>query len=189
MKRGFKSNAEHIAKEIRAELNLDGDGRLDALKLAEHLAIPVFTIRQISKLDPRNSFAHYFSAVDADSFSAVTVFRGYKRFIIHNENHHPNRQASNLAHEISHTLLEHSPTPLPGRDGRRYWNSEVEEEANWLGAALLVPRAGALEMVKAHCSVVQIASHFAVSESLCQWRIRQSGIDKQAERWRKFWRN
>ena len=189
MKRGFKSNAEDIAMEIRAELNLDTNDGLDVLKLAEYLAIPIFTITQITRLVPRNSFAHYFSAVDTDSFSAVTVFHGYKRFIVHNENHHPNRQASNLAHEISHSLLEHSPTPIAGRDGRRYWNGEVEEEANWLGAALLVPRAGALKMVKANRTLAQIAVHFGVSESLCQWRIRQSGIDKQVERWRKYWRH
>lgn len=188
MKRGFKSNAEDIAMEIRAELNLDADDRLDVLKLAEHLAIPIFTISQIARFVPQNSFAHYFSAVDTDSFSAVTVFRGYERFIVHNENHHPNRQASNLAHEISHSLLEHLPTPVAGRDGRRYWNSEVEQEANWLGAALLVPRAGALEMVKANRTEAQIAMHFGVSDSLCSWRIRQSGIDKQVERWRKYWR-
>ncbi len=180
MKWGFKSNAEDIATEIRAELNLDTDDRLDVLKLAEHLAIPIFTISQIAKLVPRDSFAHYFSAVDTDSFSAVTVFHGYTRF---------NRQASNLAHEISHSLLEHSPTPIAGRDGRRYWNSEVEQEANRLGAALLIPRAGALEMFKSNRTLAQIATNFGVSESLCRWRIRQSGIDKQVERWRKYWRH
>ena len=189
MRRGFKSNAEQIAAEIRVELGLDENDRMDALRLAEHLAIPVFTIRQVAELNAQDSFAHYFSVIDPDSFSAVTVFCGYKRFIIHNENHHPHRQASNLAHEISHTILEHSPTPVARHDGRRYWDSEVEQEANWLGAALLVPRAGALEMFKANCTVAQIASHFGVSESLCDWRIRQSGIDKQAERWRRYRRD
>jgi Zn-dependent peptidase ImmA (M78 family) len=189
VRRGFKSNAEQIAAEIRVELGLDENDRMNALRLAEHLAISVFTIRQVAELNGQDSFAHYFSVIDPDSFSAVTVFCGYKRFIIHNENHHPHRQASNLAHEISHTILEHSPTPVPGHDGRRYWDSEVEQEANWLGAALLVPRAGALEMFKANCTVAQIASHFGVSESLCDWRIRQSGIDKQAERWRRYRRD
>ena len=189
MRRGFKSSTEKIAAEVRAELDLNGNGRMDVFALADHLAIPVFTIRQIAKLAPRNSFARHFSAIDPDSFSAVTVFQGHKRFIIHNENHHPNRQASNVAHEISHTLLEHQPAPVANKDGGRYWNSEVEEEATWLGAALLVPRDGALEMLKSGCTLAQIALHFGVSESLCQWRVRQSGIDKQAERWRRCWRN
>jgi len=185
VRRGFKSEAEQIATQIRGELALDWNGRLDAFALAEHLAIPVFTIRQAAKVSPLNSFAHFFSAVDPDSFSAVTIFCGYKRFIIHNENHHPHRQSSNLAHEVSHTLLEHVPTPVADRNGERFWNSEVEAEATWLGAALLVPRPGALEMCKARHTTAQIALHFGVSRSLCEWRIRQSGIDKQAERWRR----
>ena len=84
MKRGFKTSAEQIAQEARAELSLDGSGRLDPLLLAEQLGIPVFTIGQVARLVPRNSFAHFFAVVDPDSFSAVTVFHGYKRFIIHN---------------------------------------------------------------------------------------------------------
>jgi len=65
----------------------------------------------------------------------------------------------------------------------------TNSSAHWLGAALLVPRAGALEMVKANCTLAQIALHFGVSESFCEWRIRQSGIDKQIERWRRCWRD
>lgn len=187
MRRGFKSAAEEIALEIRTEMGLDGHEPLNVEALAEHLAIPVFTISEISKFSSPNSFARYFSAVDTDSFSAVTIFTGYRRFIIHNENHHPHRQSSNLAHEISHILLEHQPKPVADGGGRRFWDAEVEEEANWLGAALLVPRPGALEMLKAQHTATQIALHFGVSRSLCEWRIRQAGIDKQAERWRRYW--
>jgi|SRR5215469_3379281 len=64
----------------------------------------------------------YFTAIDPDASSAVTVFCGHKRYIIHNENNHPNRQASDLAHEISHTLLEHLPAPISDGDGRRWWD-------------------------------------------------------------------
>jgi Zn-dependent peptidase ImmA (M78 family) len=66
----------------------------------------------------RTSFLRYFSQIDTDSFSAVTVFRGYRRLIVHNENHHPHRQASNLAHELSHTLLEHEPSPVSESERR-----------------------------------------------------------------------
>jgi Zn-dependent peptidase ImmA (M78 family) len=187
MRRGFKSAAEQIATEARAELGLGENDRLNILALAEYLAIPVFTIREIAKITLPNSFGHYFSTIDPDSFSAVTVFLGYRKFIVHNENHHPHRQSSNLAHEISHALLEHEPTPVADKSGGRFWNPEVEEEATWLGAALLIPRSGALELLKTRCTVAQIAEHFAVSQALCEWRIRQSGIDKQAERWRKCW--
>jgi Zn-dependent peptidase ImmA (M78 family) len=187
VKRGFKAEAERISAEIRAELNLKYDEKLDSLGLAEHLAIPVYTLDQAAKVAPNSSFPEYFSIVNPDVFSAVTVFQGpYKRLIIHNENHHPNRQASNLTHEISHSLLEHEPTALISSDGQRYWNAEFEEEANWLGAALLIPRDGALSMAKAGWSTLEIATQYGVSESLCRWRISQSGIAQQTQRWRRY---
>jgi Zn-dependent peptidase ImmA (M78 family) len=186
VKRGFKAGAERIADETRAELRLNDAESLDPLLLAKHLCVPVLTMAQLAAVAPGNSFNRYFSVVDLDTFSAVTVFRGTKRLIVHNEHHHPNRQASNLSHELSHILLEHPPTALAGKDGRRHWNPEVEEEAAWLGAALLVPRSGILRMVKARCSVIQIAASYGVSESLCVWRIRQSGVHQQAERWRAW---
>ena len=186
MKRGFKASAERIAAEVRSELGLKGDGQLDVWKLAQHLAIPVWTLGDVARLAPGNSFVRYFTVIDPDAFSAVTVFCGYKRYIIHNENNHPNRQVSDLAHEISHILLEHRPAPVADRDGRRCWDAELEEEASWLGAAVLVPREGALAMCKSRCTAAQIALHFGVSELLCQWRIRQSGIDRQAERWQRY---
>jgi len=189
VKRGFKAQAERIATETRGELDLSDDARLEPLELAEHLAIPVFSLREASRVAPRNSFSQYFAVTDPDSFSAVTIFQGYKRVIIHNENHHPNRQASNLSHEVSHSLLEHEPTPVVSADGQRYWDAQVEDEATWLGAALLVPRAGALSMAKSGRTVLEIAVHYGVSESLCRWRIGQTGIAYQVERWRKYWRN
>lgn len=186
MKRGFKSEAERIATEIRGELDLTDDARLEPLDLAEHLSIPVFSLREASRAAPKNSFSNYFAVADPDSFSAVTVFQGHKRVIVHNENHHPNRQASNLAHEVSHSLLEHEPTPVARADGQRYWDAQVEEEATWLGAALLIPRAGALSMAKSDRTVLEIAAHYGVSESLCRWRIGQTGIAYQVQRWRKY---
>ncbi len=75
MKRGFKSAAERIAKEMRDELDLTDDARLEPLELAECLAIPVFSLRQVSRVAPGNSFSRYFAAVDPDSFSAIPFFR------------------------------------------------------------------------------------------------------------------
>jgi Zn-dependent peptidase ImmA (M78 family) len=115
------------------------------------------------------------------------VFRGCRRLIIHNENHHPHRRASNLAHELSHIPLEHEPSPVANPKGERYWDSEMEEEATWLAGALLIPRNGALGMMRASRTITHIASHYGTSEALCQWRIRQSGVDKQIERWRRAW--
>lgn len=183
MKRGFKAESERIAREMRDELKLASHDRLDPFELAEHLAIPVLPMAHVSDGNgSASSFIRYFSIVDPDSFSAVTIFVGRRRIIVHNENHHPNRQASNLAHEISHILLEHQPAAIVAGDGQRFWNREMEDEANWLGAALLVPRDGALRLARLGRSIDEIALHYGVSEQLCRWRITQTGVLQQIAR-------
>ncbi len=182
MKRGFKAEAERIATSLRTELNLAFDDRLDPMDLADHLAIPVLGLSALTRKAPVNGFRDYFSRIDPDSFSAITIFHGYRRFIVHNDAHHPNRQTSNLSHELSHTILEHEPAPVANAEGQRFWNAEVEQEAIWLGAALLVPREAALAMIRSGRLPVEIAAHFGVSEELCSWRIHQTGILLQVER-------
>ena len=149
LRRGFKAEAERIAAEIREELNLSLDDRLDPLSLARHLCIPLLEIGDLAALSGNAGLGDYFLIEDADCLSALTLFDGTKRTIVHNESHAPTRQVSNLAHEISHCLLEHVPEPVARPDGRRCWNEEVEAEATWLGGALLVPRAGALKLARA----------------------------------------
>lgn len=182
MRRGFKAEAERVAASVRSELGLGLRDRLDPMLLANHLSIPVVGVLELASKFPVGNFHRYFSAVDPDSFSAITIFRGYHRLIVHNDAHHPNRQASNLAHELSHTLLEHEPAPLADPGGHRFWNAEVEEEATWLGAALLLPRDAAFAMVKTGLTTPDVAAHFGVSEDLCQWRIRQTGVLLQLQR-------
>lgn len=139
----------------------------------------------VSTFNGSGGFHRYFRHVDPDCFSAITIFVGRKRFIVHNEYHHPHRQASNISHEISHTLLEHEPTAIVSSDRQPFWNSEMAQEANWLGAALLVPREGALQLARADLATADIAAHYGVSESLCRWRITQTGILQQLDRGRR----
>src|SRR4030095_9462634 len=79
-----------------------------------------------------------------ETFSAVTVVLGSRRLIVVNDSHAATRQASNLAHELGHVVLEHEPHRLVIQNGCRVWNSEMENEATWFGGALLVPREAAL---------------------------------------------
>ena len=186
MQRGFKTDAERMGTEVRAELNLGCTDALRPLDLAEHLAVPVFSLSHVLRHGGKNSALSYFASIDTDSFSAVTIFRGTRRIIVHNDTHHPNRQASNLAHELSHCLLGHDPAELIGEDGQRYWNSELEEEAHWLGGTLLVPRAGALVLLKAGSTIEEMAVKFGVSLSLCRWRINTTGVAAQLTRAARF---
>jgi len=71
-------------------------------------------------------------------------------------------------------------------NGQRFWNAEVEQEANWLAAALLIPREAAVQMLKQDWTISDIAAHFGVSEALCRWRLQQSGANQQVLRWSRY---
>src|SRR5260370_1706656 len=96
-------------------------------------------------------------------FSAVTVFRGFERTILHNESHSPGRQSSNLAHELSHALLLHPPAPALDSLGCRDWDPVLEMEADWLAGALLIPDEAALHIARRGLDEQSAADNFGVS--------------------------
>jgi Zn-dependent peptidase ImmA (M78 family) len=188
-RRGFKTEAERIALEIRAELGWSVMDALDVFAVAEQLAIPVVPMSALAGGSSTNGFNRVFRTREQDSFSAITIFAGTARLIVHNDSHHPHRQSSNIAHELSHCILEHMPTRLRDDDsGCLNWNATYEAEADWLGGTLLIPRDGGLHFVKLGRSIEEIAAQYCVSDKLARWRIHQTGIVHQAERFARRWR-
>lgn len=186
LRRGFKAEAERIAAEIRGELSLNSTSPLDPRGLATHLGIPVLKIRDCVRFADNGVSLKHLTHVDPDSFSAITVFIGTRRLIIHNEAHAPTRQANDIVHEIAHCLLEHPPSPVADHLGCRRWDNTLEDEANWLAGALLVPREGALALARSGMTIADIAENFGVSEQLCRWRVHQTGVAHQlraSSRW------
>lgn len=185
-RRGFKKEAEQLSADTREEMGLSLTDRLDPFALASHLAIPVHTVEDLLRFAENSALVRRLLGKHRDSFSAMTLFMGYRRIIIHNETHAQTRQASNIAHEIAHCLLEHPPAKLVGRDGCRYWHSQFEKEANWLAGALLVPREGALSLRQAGVSLQGLSIRYGVSHDLVRWRINQTGIALQIKRTKKM---
>lgn len=177
LRRGFKAEANDIAREVRAELGLAATDPLDPWRLAQHLDIPVHTLSSMRKYAP--FAAYHFSCVDIDAFSAVTVFRGRERHIIHNDFHSRGRQASDLAHELAHGLLLHPPTPALNEVGSRNWDQTVEDEASWLGGALLISEEAALMVARKRWSLLQAALHYGVSEDMIRFRLNVTGAQKR----------
>lgn len=178
-RRGFKTEAEQITQEVRADLGLSLRDRLDPLHLADELDIPVWPLSALPSavphLDGIADGVTYLSLTDRTALSAVTVFSGTARVIVHNDAHAPARQASNLAHELAHALLLHPPTPALDRRGCRQWNADVEDEANWLGGALLIPGPAAWWAASRRLSLDQIAGHFGCSLEMARWRLNVTG--------------
>ena len=129
--------------EIRAELGWSATDALDVFAVAEYWGIPVVPMSALPDGCGTHGFLQVFRTREQDSFSAITIFTGTARLIVHNDSHHPHRQSSNIAHELSHCILEHPSAPLRNGDsGCRDWNATYEAEADWLGGALLIPWGG-----------------------------------------------
>jgi hypothetical protein len=183
--RAFKEEADALASELRAELGLQPQQRLDPFVVAAHLGVPTISLRELQNkwaADPAS--VELFLSSASGHFSAATVTDGSFRLIIYNESHSGGRRANSLTHELAHIVLGHEPTPISDLTGLRLWNREVEDQADWLAAALLVPRAGALALTIEGYSVTQGATHYGVSTELYQWRVNQTGVRAEAEQHR-----
>jgi len=183
LRRGFKAEAHKIAREIREELKLTPAAPLDPWKLAEYLEIPVLPLSDMEKLAPEA--VHYFSAVNTSEFSAMTVFDGTKRIIVHNDVHTKGRQSNDVSHEISHGLMLHPPSPALDVSGCRNWNQDIEDEANWLSGALLISDEAAFNIVLRKMSIAEAAALYGVSEKLVRWRISVTGAHQRVARYRQ----
>jgi Zn-dependent peptidase ImmA (M78 family) len=182
-RRGFKSEAEAIAREVRRELGLETMDRLDPLKLADHLDISVLCLTDLELAARKH--VRYLRDRDSRAFSAVTVFCGYRRLIVHNDGHSPERQASNVTHELSHALLHHPPTPALDDIGCRRWDQNVEDEAQFLAGVLLLPGDACIAMVFQKATIDEVAAHFSISSHMAHYRLNISGALKIAARARR----
>ncbi|MEU7692550.1 ImmA/IrrE family metallo-endopeptidase [Microbispora hainanensis] len=179
-RRGFKTEASDIAREVRAELRLRHADRLDPLLLAEHLGIPVIPLSEYGSDAPQACAE--FSGGEMFAFSAVTVFRGKRRIIVHNDYQPLGRQSNNIVHEASHGLLHHPPTPALDARGCRDWSKDIEDEASWLAGVLLIPEEAALFIASEGLSEDAAAERFGVSVQLVRWRMNMTGAHKRIAR-------
>jgi Zn-dependent peptidase ImmA (M78 family) len=178
MRRGFKAESERKAQAIRQEMGLSAKDRLNSEALASHFGIRVVPLTALRDLVRDRQSIDRLMDPEA-KFSALTVCAGEKRLIVYNPADPPGRQLNSLAHELSHLLLGHPPSPPTGSGSCRVWNSEQEEEADWLAGALLVPREGALWWMRQRGDIGSGARHFGVSKSLFRWRVNHTGVIRQ----------
>lgn len=178
-RRGFKTEANQIATEIRTELGLSKIAPFDPWALAEHLAIDILPLSGM--LNEAPSVTHFLNE-GRDTFSAMTVFHGTARLIIHNDKHSKGRQNSNIAHELSHALLQHPPMPPLSELGLRNFDKNIEDEANWLAGALLIPEPAALNIVRQRIDLAMAASQYGVSSQMVSYRLNVTGAYKRVQK-------
>jgi Zn-dependent peptidase ImmA (M78 family) len=173
LRRGFKTEAEEYAKEFRAELGLEEDAPLCPRRLAEHLSIPVYPLSFHRSVIPEA--VHCLHGMERCAFSAATVFKGSRRAIVYNDANSLSRQANDIAHELAHGILGHRPGPPLSDEGCRNFDPYLENEANFLGPTLLVPRPAALRIAWRGMSLTQAAVEYGVSESVIRMRLNLTG--------------
>lgn len=182
-RRGFKADAERLAAGTRQELGLGLYDRLDPLLLAQYLDIPVWSISDLAtQADAAPELATAVAVLHHEELAAVsafTIFRDSRRVIVHNDAHSPGRQASNQCHELAHGLLLHPPSPALDRQGCRNWNADYEDEASFLGGALLIPARAAWRIAGTGTSLADAAVQYGCSEQLVRWRTNITGASKR----------
>lgn len=181
MRRGFKTEANWYAREMRSELNLAAHDPLCPWKLAGHLEIPLVTLAHYERAAPE-AVSWLRSASGQKAFSAITLFNRRKPLIIYNDAHPRKRQAADIAHELAHGLLMHPPKPPINADGSRDYDSELEEEANWLGPALLVSDEAALYIAEKQMEIDVASDHYGASTDVVRMRLNVSGATKRVAR-------
>ena len=183
MRRGFKAVAERNSAAARHVLNLTSTAPLDPWAFAAHLKV---TVLDFATLELSGGTRDQLTVADSESWSAMTLKDQELYAIVINPAHALTRRRSNLMHELAHIQLGHTPSRVEvSRTGLLLlgdFSDEHEQEADWHAAALLVPRDGLLQMRANQVPPKDIAEYYGVSEALCEWRLRMTGVDVQVRR-------
>ena len=178
LRRGFKSEAERIARRVRTELGIGAAEPVAPEILAELLGIEV---RAGDELIPRERF-NELEGIQPDSFSACTLRPSADRLVVvYNPLSAMSRQRSDIAHELAHALLDHDLSRVERLGDVTFLSCypTQEEEAAWLSGCLLLPRALLLAEVRRGSGAKDIAKKCGVSERMVQYRLDVTGVLRQ----------
>ena len=182
--RGFKTRCENIAQSIRTDLALDPTDPLSVDDLADYLGAQIITPHDVPGMPGKA--LRVLLEDDADDWSALTISGHSSALIIHNPTHSAGRRSSNIAHELAHILLRHSPSVLmfapDGTWALRTYDEQQEEEATWLSGCLLLPRPALLLIAEANLDIREATARYEVSERLLRYRRDITGVERQLRR-------
>lgn len=184
LRRGFKSEAEEIAKRVRAELGMSSAQSVELGALADLLVVEV---RAGDELIPRERFVKL-EQIQHDAFSACTFRLSPERVVVvYNPLSAKSRRKSDLAHELAHILLDHELSRIERVGDVTFLSCDAiqEEEAAWLSGCLLLPRALLLAEVRMGSSATDISRKYGVSEGMARYRLNVTGVVKQNQAYLK----
>jgi len=176
---GFKANANRIALKVRERMGLAPEAPIDPLEICALFEIEVIGLSSLS------CDASVFLGAESSAFSAMTVPCGLHTAIVHNDSHRPNRQRSNICHELGHCLLGHQCTPPLTPSGDRARDGGIEAEANFVGGTLLISNEAAHHILREGMSPGEAQREYGVSAEMLTYRLRVSGAYIVASRARR----
>ena len=181
-KSGFKKWCDDKSLQLRKQLKLNDFSPLCAIELSKHLGIPIWKPHDVQGLSEEILTELLFDS--KQHWSAVTIpIDENKNLIIHNTSHSPARQQSNLMHEIAHVICAHKVPKVKydlGLSGfLRNYDQTQEDEAEWLGSCLQLPRTALLHSLKRSMSIEEISIKYNASQKMVNFRINVTGVKKQ----------
>lgn len=174
LRRGFKANANRISLRLRRSLGLSFQAPIDITIVARRMQVILVPLSSFAGEYPRE--VEQLAQIDRGAFSAATLQVGRtKRIIVYNDCHSARRRSSSIAHEIAHMLLGHQFTLPIDPSGSRNLDRDLEDEANWLGSAILISDEAAVFIVRSAMDTETACKQYGVSEAMLQMRINASG--------------
>jgi IrrE N-terminal-like domain len=175
--RGFKASAERESLRLRAELGLRPTQALDVTKLAGHMGIEIISAGDLIDVTRLEELER----IQAYSFSAATFEVGGRTIIVSSPLRTSGRLASDIAHELSHLLLEHELSEVREISGVpfRTCRPEEEEQATNFGGTLLLPRPLLIAAARQGLEPEAIAEKYNVTVEMARFRYNSTGIRSQ----------
>lgn len=180
MKKGFKTWCENKSAEIRRGLGIPPHGPLPYDVLAQQMRVPIYSA---DGLPLTRAVKHQLFVADKRSWSALSVPIDDSHVILFNPTTSLARRTSSIMHELAHLICEHQTTQfytLRGTELRiRDFDQDQEDEADWLGACLLLPRPVLLHSLRNKLPSTDIQAIHGVSPELLRMRINRTGVKRQ----------
>ena len=182
LERGFKAWSERTSLSLRKEIGLTVDEKLCPFNFAKYLDFELWTPHNVPEIT--RDILDALLENDIWGWSATSFEVNNKSIIIYNPTHSAGRQASDVMHEISHSVLNHQPASMIltmelENFCMRSFDQKQEDEANCLSWSLLLPREGLLRAKLKRKTDEEIAEHFGVTTKLVKFRTQTTGISRQ----------
>ena len=177
LRRGFKAEAERLATDIWSAMGLAPGDCMDAPELARHVGCVVHPADEL--VDVAN--LKKLKRIQDDAFFACTFKLPDGHAIVFNPLMPETRRNSDIAHEVSHIVLDHRLSRLErlGDVAFLSCDKQQEEEAAWLSGCLLLPRFALVHDLTKGMRSTTIARNRVLSKDMVDYRRRVTGVERQ----------